>query len=148
MLEKLPSDQSLKLKKLLNELERLGIPSEKIYPEKHTGSSRTRCAIRLADDNKPFTRDISLASFESINEVLQAEPDCVVLVVLRYHEWPWQETFLSKCGVKRRRMLLEELTRQGEDLPPKVIATVIEEFAVRLGVKSGTRVKNEAGSGG
>jgi hypothetical protein len=115
VLEQLHGDHRSRLARLLEELERLGIPSDP--------SLLADAQKRLPEPAAPAPDRIREASAASMHAMLAREPAGLISAVLRIEAWPWQAAFLARLEPSLRKKVVASLQNE---------ARVTEKFASTL----------------
>lgn len=134
LLKRLPNTHQVELRKMLAELDEIGIPKG----QRWLSELESEEAKNNEDDESTPNLDANLvdslttAEAKQIKRVLAKEPDAVVAIILAGGEWPWSKDLLSSYkGLRRQR--LETLRQQREqDLPDKVLESVLRALDRRL----------------
>lgn len=100
MLQKLPEDKSVYLKKLMDELSELGIPKERTLLS-DVGSEDRKLLINDADTE---CSKLSRVESHKIITVFETESDELLAFFLSIYPWAWKQDVLSGLGLKEQRV--------------------------------------------
>ena len=135
LLKRLPDAHRSELRKMLIELDEIGIPQgqgwlselerEEIEIKDGEAGARSSLDAMLIDS-------IGRADVKQVKRILEKEPDAVVAIVLAGGQWPWSTALLSSYK-RLRRQRIETLRRERkQDLPEKVSESVLRALNRRL----------------
>ena len=135
LLKRLPSAHRRELRKVLFELDMLGIPQQQGWL---AALESERAGIANADPASPARADASLddslagADAEHVKLILAEEPEAVVATVLAGGDWPWSREVLSVYKGTRRKRLENLQIQRRHDVPEKVSRSILRALARRL----------------
>jgi hypothetical protein len=151
-MSQLDPGQRAEMEDLLGELSALGVPVDpsllkatmppdalRRAVDVHSGSARTEA---LKDAPRAALRD---APANLVCQVLAAEPDRLIGLVLAQHDWPWTEPLLVHVGPERRQHILDafqETVRRSAQAPEARGAALADALLLGLERRIAALVKS------
>ena len=126
MLERLDAGQRPRIEALLSELRALEYPADPdLVRESLTGAVATRAAPTAATGLAGW-------SVEQAAQVLLAEPDDVIALLLRAGAWPWADGLRSRLDAERARRVEGSRFTRSAEVSPALIDAATRAARARL----------------
>lgn len=139
----LSDDQRAVVEELVEELCSLGIAPDTGFAESFSGgsigagaslhqvASASNASLGLSGESAHHARLVNI-DVGVLARVVSAEPARVTALLLRIHDWPWQEKLLTGIDVVKRRQIEAILAEMGRDpffsIPAKLAEALMAGF--------------------
>ncbi len=134
LLDQLPVRQRENLLPLLEELNALGIPRERVLLDELnlTGTGTGTGERKAAAAEISYIRYISDRSPTDIAVALNEEADGIVAAVLSVYDWPFQRAYLQSLSAERRCSVQESVNKIQNQLSARVREALLKTLYNRL----------------
>jgi hypothetical protein len=142
LLEQLPREQRLQLTPLVEELQELGIPQDRVLVEQTLAAQEhgqsdmdgppvdARVKAPLPDSQRLLAQ-LDSAGCSELADVLRDEPPMLIARLLLLGPWPWEHELLGHFGVIKRRQIEEFRTNIPSDRKSDILSEALLNAVTR-----------------